>query len=166
MYLRSKLQTRALENLKIITQAKYPNMRVTKGYVVSELLSNYQSLIKDTDMLKKAILESDVKEEGGNTAVNFNITVEANEKLWDLKKLLDKETGRSFFPAQILDILFICAKNGNGDNQVMITPVSDEELAKVLLDYAYRLLTEDTLSVNCLNAKDDILKALTANHLL
>ena len=57
--------------------------------------------------MRKAIAESDVKEEDGDTLVNLNITTGANEKLEELKKILDKETGRSLFPAQVLDILLI-----------------------------------------------------------
>lgn len=48
--------------------------------------------------MRKAIAESDVKEEDGDTLVNLNITTGANEKLEELKKILDKETGRSLFP--------------------------------------------------------------------
>ena len=57
--------------------------------------------------MRKAIAESDVKEEGGGVSVNLNITTGTNEKLEELKKILDKETGRSLFPAQVLDILLI-----------------------------------------------------------
>lgn len=57
--------------------------------------------------MRKAIAESDVKEEDGDTLANLNITTGANEKLEELKKILDKETGRSLFPAQVLDILLI-----------------------------------------------------------
>ena len=57
--------------------------------------------------MRKAIAESDVKEEDRDTLVNLNITTGANEKLEELKKILDKETGRSLFPAQVLDILLI-----------------------------------------------------------
>lgn len=67
----------------------------------------FQSYIRNPDILRKAIAESDVKEEGGGTLVNLNITTGANEKLEELKKILDKETGRSLFPAQVLDILLI-----------------------------------------------------------
>ena len=67
----------------------------------------FQSYIRDPDILRKAIAESDVKEEGGGISVNLNITTGANEKLEELKKILDKETGRSLFPAQVLDILLI-----------------------------------------------------------
>lgn len=57
--------------------------------------------------MRKAIAESDVKEEDGGISVNLNITTGTNEKLEELKKILDKETGRSLFPAQVLDILLI-----------------------------------------------------------
>lgn len=67
----------------------------------------FQSYIRNPDILRKAIAESDVKEEDGDTLVNLNITTGANEKLEELKKILDKETGRSLFPAQVLDILLI-----------------------------------------------------------
>lgn len=61
-------------------------MRVTKGYVASELLMTFQSYIRDPDILRKAIAESDVKEEDGGIIVNLNITTEANEKLEELKR--------------------------------------------------------------------------------
>lgn len=67
----------------------------------------FQSYIRNPDILRKAIAESDVKEEDRDTLVNLNITTGANEKLEELKKILDKETGRSLFPAQVLDILLI-----------------------------------------------------------
>ena len=67
----------------------------------------FQSYIRNPDILRKAIAESDVKEEDGDTLVNLNITTGANEKLEELKKILDNETGRSLFPAQVLDILLI-----------------------------------------------------------
>lgn len=67
----------------------------------------FQSYIRNPDILRKAIAESDVKEEDEGTLVNLNITTGANEKLEELKKILDKETGRSLFPAQVLDILLI-----------------------------------------------------------
>lgn len=67
----------------------------------------FQSYIRNPDILRKAIAESDVKEEDGDTLVNLNITTGVNEKLEELKKILDKETGRSLFPAQVLDILLI-----------------------------------------------------------
>lgn len=165
MYLRSKLQPRALTNLRIISESKYPNMRVTRGYVVSDLLMNHLSVISDTENLKRAIVESDLKQEGGSTAVNLNITAEANEKLEELKKILDKETGRSLFPAQVLDILFICALNNNSENIKTERKVSNEKLAKAMLDYAYKLLTEETLSVDMRNAKQGLITVLIDNHL-
>ena len=72
-----------------------------------DFLYTFQSYIRNPDILRKAIAESDVKEEDGDTLVNLNITTGANEKLEELKKILDKETGRSLFPAQVLDILLI-----------------------------------------------------------
>jgi hypothetical protein len=70
-------------------------------------LYTFQSYIRNPDILRKAIAESDVKEEDGGVSVNLNITTGTNEKLEELKKILDKETGRSLFPAQVLDILLI-----------------------------------------------------------
>lgn len=67
----------------------------------------FQSYIRNPDILRKTIAESDVKEEDGGVSVNLNITTGTNEKLEELKKILDKETGRSLFPAQVLDILLI-----------------------------------------------------------
>ena len=54
--------------------------------MASELLMTFQSYIRDPDILRKAIAESDVKEEDGGIIVNLNITTEANEKLEELKR--------------------------------------------------------------------------------
>ena len=114
--------------------------------------------------MQSAIAESDIKQEGSGTAVNLNITVEANDKLADLKKLLDKETGRSLFPAQVIDILLICARNLNG--RPPVKEVSDKQLAKVMMEYAYKLLTEEVLPVNISNARSGIIKIFEDNCLL
>lgn len=166
MYLRTKLQQRAHSNLDVRTEQKYPGMRVTKGYVISELLVSYQTFIRDPDILKKAIAESDIKEEGGGIAVNLNITNEANEKLEELKKILDNETGRSLFPAQILDILLICAVNSGEETEKRVKDIPNKELAKALMDYAYKLLTEQTPSVSVMNAKPGLVNVLMKNHLI
>lgn len=168
MYLRTKLQQRAHSNLDVRTKQKYPGMRVTKGYVISELLISYQTFIRDLDILKKAIAESDIKEEGGGIAVNLNITKEANEKLEELKKILDNETGRSLFPAQILDILLICAVNSaeETEQEKRVKDIPNKELAKALMDYAYKLLTEQTPSVSVMNAKPGLVNVLMKNHLI
>ena len=165
MYLRTKLQPRAHDNLDKRGEQKYPGMRVTKGYITSELLMGYQSFIGDFERVRKAIAESDVKEEGGGIAVNLNITNEANEKLEELKKILDKETGRSLFPAQVLDILLICALDSDGGTE-QVRDIPDKDLAKALLDVAYKILTEETLSINVMNAKTGLINTLVENHLL
>lgn len=167
MYLRAKLQPRAHDNLTKRGEMKYPGMRVTKGYVVSELLMTFQSYIRDQQVLWEAITESDIKEEGGGVAVNLNITTEANEKLEELKRILDKETGRSLFPAQIIDILLICATNTTDDAAKGIAKeIPDKDLAKALMEYAFKLLTEETISVNMMNAKPGLISALAENHLI
>lgn len=165
MYLRTKLQPRAHDNLNRRGELKYPGMRVTKGYVASELLMSYQSFIRDTERVRKAIAESDIKEEGGGIAVNLNITNEANEKLEELKRILDKETGRSLFPAQVLDILLICAVDTD-DSTEQIREIPDKDLAKALMDCAYKILTEETLSINIMNARTGLINVLVENHLL
>lgn len=165
MYIRAKLQQRARQNLAIRTEQKYPGMRVTKGYVISELLVSFPSFIRDPENLKRAIAESDIKDEGGGIPVNLNITSEANEKLQKLKNILDKETGRSLFPAQILDILLICAIN-SCDEKKVTEDIHDKELAKALLDYAYKLLTEQTPSVCVMNAKPGLARVLRENHFI
>ena len=167
MYLRTKLQPRAHDNLDKRGKQKYPGMRVTKGYVASELLMTYQSYIRDPEILRNAISESDIKAEGGGIAVNLCVTTEANEKLEEFKKILNKETGRSFFPAQVLDILLICAANTIEDGEKkIIMEIPNNALAKVLMDFAFKLLTEETLSFNVMNAKAGLIKVLIENHLL
>ena len=167
MYLRTKLQPRAHDNLNKRGELKYPGMRVTKGYVVSELLMTFQSYIRDPDILRKAIAESDVKEEGGGIAANLNITTEANEKLEELKRILDKETGRSMFPAQVLDILLICAANTTEyGTEEIVRKISNSDLAKAMLDFAFKLLTEETLSPNVLKIRTGLINVFVENHLL
>lgn len=109
MYQRSKMQARALDNLARYTEYYYKGQRVTKGYVLSQVLGKYSIHTFDKGMLLEAIKLSDIKEEGPGTPVNFNITYEANEQLNQLKQSLDAITGRSFFPAQVIDILLIYA---------------------------------------------------------
>src|SRR5665647_2834312 len=111
MYQRCKMQPRALDNIDKCRKYFYQGQRVTKGYVLSSLLENYTLYTENDQILSVAIKESDIKQEGSGTAVNFNITADANEKLLQLKLHLDKDTGRSLFPAQIIDILLICAVN-------------------------------------------------------
>lgn len=164
MYLRTKLQARAHDNLIRRSEQKYPGMRVTKGYVASELLLNYHSYIGDADRVRKAIAESDIKGEGGGIATNLNITNEANEKLAELKDILDRETGRSLFPAQVLDILLICALDTD-DSTEQTREIPDKDLAKVLMDLAYKILIDEP-SIDIINAKGGLINVLVENHLL
>lgn len=167
MYVRVKLQARAVYNLEKAAQLNFPGMRVTRGYVISDLLSKANHYISNPDILRSAIAESDKKEQGGGTPVNLNLSAEANEKLEELKRLLDKETGRSLFPAQVLDVLLICAATNTTEEEKQNAPnISDAQLAKALLDYAYKLLTEETLSVNMIHAKAGLLTVLGDNRLI
>ncbi len=109
MYQRSKMQTRALDNLARYTEYYFKGQRVTKGFALSHALKDYMLHIGDQALLLESIEKSDVKDEGSGTPVNFNITQEANENLNDLKQKLDQITGRSLFPAQVIDILLLCA---------------------------------------------------------
>lgn len=109
MYLRSKMQARALSNLARYTENYYKGQRVTKGFVLSQILGKYSIHTIDNGMLMEAIKLSDLKDEGPGTPINFNITYEANEQLNEFKQSLDGLAGRSFFPAQVIDILLICA---------------------------------------------------------
>jgi hypothetical protein len=118
MYQRSKMQARALDNLARYTEYYYKGQRVTKGYVLSQVLGKYSIHTFDKGMLLEAIKLSDIKEEGPGTPVNFNITYEANEQLNQLKQSLDAITGRSFFPAQVIDILLIYATKKLGHKEI------------------------------------------------
>ena len=118
MYQRSKMQARALDNLARYTEYYYKGQRVTKGYVLSQVLGKYSIHTFDKGMLIEAIKLSDIKEEGPGTPVNFNITYEANEQLNQLKQSLDAITGRSFFPAQVIDILLIYATKKLGHKEI------------------------------------------------
>lgn len=118
MYQRSKMQARALDNLARYTEYYYKGQRVIKGYVLSQFLGKYSIHTFDKGMLLEAIKLSDIKEEGPGTPVNFNITYEANEQLNQLKQSLDAITGRSFFPAQVIDILLIYATKKLGHKEI------------------------------------------------
>lgn len=118
MYQRSKMQASALDNLARYTEYYYKGQRVTKGYVLSQVLGKYSIHTFDKGMLLEAIKLSDIKEEGPGTPVNFNITYEANEQLNQLKQSLDAITGRSFFPAQVIDILLIYATKKLGHKEI------------------------------------------------
>lgn len=140
MYLRAKMQRRALENLARYTEARFGGQRVTKGYALSEAVENYQSYVDDLELLHKAITESDIKDEGPGTPVNFNVRQEANESLNAFKQKLDELTGRSLFPAQVIDILLLCAASElgmqeyariNGEDDAMDFSVELEEFEKL-----------------------------------
>lgn len=118
MYQRSKMQARALDNLARYTEYYYKGQRVTKGYVLSQVLGKYSIHTFDKGMLLEAIKLSDIKEEGPGTPVNFNITYEANEQLNQLKQSLDAITGRSFFSAQVIDILLIYVTKKLGHKEI------------------------------------------------
>lgn len=63
MYQRSKMQARALDNLARYTEYYYKGQRVTKGYVLSQVLGKYSIHTFDKGMLLEAIKLSDIKEE-------------------------------------------------------------------------------------------------------
>jgi len=163
MLIRTKLQARVLENLKNLKAEMYPHYNVTKGHIVSELLEKSDSITADKYLLSEAIHESDIKNEGGGIPVNLTITTEANNKLQKLKEQLDKATGRSFFPAQVIDIVAIMAVSTLSEKKK--TNVSDEELAKALLDIAFKLLTNHQ-GVNLRNAKYEMIDTLKRNNLI
>ncbi len=164
MYLRVKLQERTLRNLEVVSRRDYAAMRVTKGYVVSNLLCEYARYLNDTAALREAITESDMKQEGGAASVNLTITAAAEQHLYQLKQKLDAETGRSLFPAQVIDILLILAVREKAGESAAV--FSDREVARKLMDLAYTLLTEDVLPVNVTNAKAGIIDVLQKNYLL
>lgn len=146
---------------------EFPGMRVTKGFVISELLTRYPVLIRDSNQLNEAVHKSDIREEGGGIAVNLNITNDANEKLAELKKLLDYDTGRSLFPAQLLDILLILAVNSSKEENEEISDNTDDKvLARALIDFSFKLLTEEIHSANVREARIGFITILKKNHLL
>ena len=105
MYIRSKLQPRAIDNIARLKEKFYPNSRVTKGFVISNFLEKYKLYTENEVKLNEALIESENKVEGPGISINLNITSEANEALNNLKIKLDKMTGRSLFPAQVIDVL-------------------------------------------------------------
>ena len=173
MYLRCNLQPRAEQNLSKYTQIyaerEAEGNRVTKGHVLSKLLASYPTYIcGDAEKLKASIFQSDEKIEGSVIQVNLNITENAYKKLNELKTLLDKETGRSLFPAQVVDILLICVLKTeilNTESEI-VKDIDNKELAKCLLDYAYILLTAEKLPANLNNAKNGLVTVLRNNFLL
>lgn len=153
MYQRSKMQAMALDNLARYTEYYYKGQRVTKGYVLSQVLGKYSIHTFDKGMLLEAIKLSDIKEEGPGTPVNFNITYEANEQLNQLKQSLDAITGRSFFPAQVIDILLIYATKKLGHKEIEKNEIEPGIEINTLRVEAISLLlhaSENTL-INVLN---------------
>lgn len=132
MYQRSKLQARALDNLARYTEHYYKGQSVRKGYVLSQILSKYDINTFDKGRLLEAIELSDVKEEGPGTPVNFNITYDANEQLMQLKQRLDSIAGRSFFPAQVIDILLIYATKDLGHEET--SKESEESIDSIKIE--------------------------------
>lgn len=163
MLIRTKLQPRAIENINTLKDEMYPRDNVTKGHIVSELLEKSDFITADKYLLSEAIHESDIKNEGGGIPVNLTITAEANNELQKLKHQLDKATGRSFFPAQVIDIVAIMAVSTLSEKKN--TNVSDEKLAKALLDIAYMLLTNHQ-GINLRNAKYEMIDALKRNNMI
>lgn len=121
------MQTRALENLARYTDYYFKGQRVTKGFVLSHALKDYMLYIDDQALLLESIEESDIKDEGSGTPVNFNITQEANENLNNLKQKLDQITGRSLFPAQVIDILLLCATHKMNEDSDTVDVAHDSE---------------------------------------
>lgn len=71
------------------------------------------------------------------------------------------------FPAQVLDILLICAANTTEyGTEEIVRKISNSDLAKAMMEYAFKILTEETLSVNMINAKRGLINVLVENHLL
>lgn len=152
MYLRVKMQQRALDNLAFVKEKQFSGMRVTKGFIISKLLCEYGGYI-NSKRIDPAIELSDMKQEGGGVPVTLSITADANKSLALFKTFLDVRTQRSFFPAQILDILLICVR----DVYDKSFEVDHKELAKMLMDAAYTLLTEEALPEK---TKQDLIKNL------
>lgn len=114
MYIRSKLQQNALELLAAYTESHFSGMRVTRGYVISKILLNCEKLLSNEKNVAKAFEISD-KKKGLGIPVNLNITSQAYEQLTKAKLKLDMFTGRSLFPAQVIEILLICATDEEVD---------------------------------------------------
>ncbi|AEN77683.1 hypothetical protein [Ligilactobacillus ruminis] len=170
MYLRIKAQQRTLDNLQVITKNNYPDLRVTKGYVLTALLEGYKQYVNNEEVLKKAIKESDVKQEGSGTPVNFNITAQANTNLESMKRIIDKMTGRSFFPAQIIDILLICALSIESKDFMetedsidsirlqIIKKIADTDTTDVMTLYKIRKVLNESFERGCNMMKYKVLE--------
>ena len=58
------------------------------------------------------------------------------------------------FPAQVLDILLICAANTTEyETEKIVRKISNSDLAKAMMEYAFKILTEETLSVRDKNPR-------------
>ncbi len=116
MYIRSKLQQNALDCLTDYTESHFSGMRVTRGYVVSRILSQWEHFLSEEAMVERALQISDEKK-GHGIPVNLNVTSQAFEQLNCAKLKLDQYTGRSLFPAQVIEILLICATSQGQDSE-------------------------------------------------
>lgn len=165
MYQRLYVQRRVSDFLEWVKERNWKNIRVSPGHMITPYLENYEKYISNTNVLKQAIAESEIKEEGVATSINFNISSEAGRKLLELKGILDERTQRHLYPAQVLDILLLCVKLGE-DTIKNKEDVSDKELAVFLLDFVQDLISGVDMSVKKIAVKDKIIKVLLENNVI
>lgn len=165
MYLRVSVQQRVIDNISKLRAMQNLGTRVRDGYILNPYLENYERYTENSYSLEKSIQESDKKQDGPGISINLNLTANACDRLTELKNYLDQYTNRRFFPAQVIDILLICVMEllENPDDNIRI---SDEKLAKILLDLGYEILVKDKLDLHKHQAKEEIIHVLINNNLL
>lgn len=166
MYQRLSVQQRVCDFLDWEKDRKWRDIRVRPGHMINPYLENYEKYISDPSILQQAIAESEIKQEGVATSINFNISNEAGKKLSELKGVLDQTTQRHLYPAQVLDILLICVRLGSESQNDKKRDISDKEIAMILLDFVRDLIGSEIMPINKINAKQDIIEVLEKNNLL
>lgn len=67
------------------------------------------------------------------------------------------------FAKQIIDILLICALETD-DSTAQTREIPDKDLAKVLLNLAYKILIDEP-SIDIINARAGLIDVIVENHL-
>lgn len=165
-YQRLNVQSRVVEFLKWDKKRNYEGIRVRPGYQVNQYLENFEKYIHNPQILDTAICESDIKQDGSATSINFNLSLQASRNLQQLKTMLDERTNRHLFPAQVLDIFLICVKELTEKPPVENRSISDKEVALVLNEFVGDLIAERQLNSRKAKAKQAIVETLIKNDLL
>ena len=166
MYQRLNVQQRVCDWLAWEKDRKWKDIRVRPGHMINPYLETFEKYISNQGILQRAIAESEIKQEGAATSINFNISNEAGKKLSELKGILDEKMQRHIFPGQALDILLLCVRLETEMQNDTGRDISDKEIVIVLLDLVRDILDGGNIPINKIKAKQEMVEILKENNLL